>query len=704
VFGKNAALNIGGSFVGTTASSIKFSDGVEFSAVNPTATPLLKMSVPIGLQMGQNSGAITVQGLGHKITGGYFTPIDRSNNPIGLQVRAGNTLALIGGAVNFSGGIAAVDGGGHLEIGSVSNGQVRLNPVGQGWVGDYSVVSQFNDIQLAQQSLLDASGSNSSIQLQGRNIRLTEGSFAFIQNLGVQSDGGITVNATESLNLTGNTSDGLLRSFIGIENLGGSPSGNITISAAQLSLQDGGAISSRTYTPANSGNVTVNVAGTIDIDGVVPTNPTNTSTIATSTLGIGNAGNITISAGNLRILNSGNISSATTSFGQAGKIQINAEDSIEVAGANPITLSSSAVVASSLGAGNANDLVINTSRLLIRDSGSLGSTALATGSIGNVTVNASESVEVTGRAVGLKLPSRLLAAIEIVDPVTQAILRTPPIPSGNSGSIKINTPSLRITNEGTVTVRNEGPGTAGNMQINANSIVLDNQGSLTASTASGNGGDIRLNLQENLLIRDNSLISATSTGKGNGGNLSINAPVIVGLKNSDIIANAVNGKGGNIDITTQGLFGIEYRPQRTPGSDITASSQFGVNGTVQVNNVGVDPNSGLVELPENITDQSQQIATGCSANQGSTFVATGRGGIPQNPNQELRSDHTWSDIRDISAYRKNSSVTAQILTTPQTLFQATSWHRNSQGKIELVADKSSTQAQQALTCAAIPQK
>ncbi|MHC5831863.1 MAG: two-partner secretion domain-containing protein, partial [Nostoc sp.] len=86
VFGANARLDIGGSFVGTTANSIKFSDGTEFSAVNPSASPLLTISVPIGLQLGQNPGGITVQGSGHRLTGGNFDPLNRSNNPIGLQV------------------------------------------------------------------------------------------------------------------------------------------------------------------------------------------------------------------------------------------------------------------------------------------------------------------------------------------------------------------------------------------------------------------------------------------------------------------------------------------------------------------------------------------------------------------------------------------------------------------------------------------
>ncbi|MHC5828150.1 MAG: hypothetical protein ACYT04_72735, partial [Nostoc sp.] len=150
-----------------------------------------------------------------------------------------------------------------------------------------------------------------------------------------------------------------------------------------------------------------------------------------------------------------------------------------------------------------------------------------------------------------------------------------------------------------------------------------------------------------------------------------------------------------------GLFGLKYRDRLTPDSDITASSEFGINGTVNIKNFGVDPNSGLVELPANVTDPSQQIATGCAGSQGSSFVATGRGGVPQNPLQQVTSERTWSDIRDISAYRKIAEVTAQIPLFPEVLVQATSWYRNAQGKIELIADKSPTYLQQPLTCAAI---
>ncbi|MDY6902540.1 MAG: filamentous hemagglutinin N-terminal domain-containing protein, partial [Cyanobacteriota bacterium] len=65
VFGKDARLDIGGSFFGSTAESIKFSDDIEFSAIDITKPPLLSINVPLGLQMGSNSGGIEVQGEGY---------------------------------------------------------------------------------------------------------------------------------------------------------------------------------------------------------------------------------------------------------------------------------------------------------------------------------------------------------------------------------------------------------------------------------------------------------------------------------------------------------------------------------------------------------------------------------------------------------------------------------------------------------------
>ena len=70
--------------------------------------------------------------------------------------------------------------------------------------------------------------------------------------------------------------------------------------------------------------------------------------------------------------------------------------------------------------------------------------------------------------------------------------------------------------------------------------------------------------------------------------------------------------------------------------------------------------------------------------------------------QEVMSDRTWSDIRDISAYRRTQPVQAQIPSSSEVLVQATFWHRNADGKIQLITNKSPVQVQQALNCAAVP--
>ena len=695
IFGPNASLNIGGSFVGTTANSIKFADGAEFSAITPQASPLLTIASPIGLNMGSNAGTITVQGQGNKLfdVTGFGTP-SNINTPIGLQISANNTLALIGGAVNFSGGVVTTNGGGHLEVGSASNGQVELKPTSTGWVGDYSSVPQFNDIHLAKESLLDASGSNGSIRLQGGNISLTEGSSLLLQNLGTQPSGGITVNATGSLNLAGNTANGDLGSFMQIQNFGTGRTGDIAISAAQLSLQDGARILTRTRTQTAGGNITANVSGSTEVIGFNSNNPAIYTALTTFSADSGNAGNIMLSTRILRVLDSGQIISVALRSGDTGTIQVKATDQIEIAGFNPLAFSESSLTTFTQGSGNANSLVINTSRLVLQGGASLGSSTVATGSAGSVEINASKSIEIQGRGTegnAAGVISRITSNAELLSPETQAAFILPAIPTGNAGSLTINTPSLRIADGAAVSVKNDGPGLAGNIQINANSLFLDGKSSIVASTASGNGGDIRLNLQSNLLMRHNSLISATAAGNGNGGNLTINSPVIVGIENSDIIANAVRGAGGNINITTQGLFGLKFRPQLTSENDITASSQFGLSGTVNISNLAFTPTAGLIELPSNIDDPSQRIVQGCRTYGNSRFVATGRGGLPEDPSNRRNSSHPWTDLRDPSAFRnpnalatvKQSEKQSENAKTP--IVEATGWQLNAKGEVNIYA-------------------
>ncbi|HEY9836032.1 MAG TPA: filamentous hemagglutinin N-terminal domain-containing protein, partial [Vampirovibrionales bacterium] len=131
VFGPNAALDIGGSFLGTTAENVIFADGFEFSASHPPVNPLLSVSVPVGLQMGTNEppGTIQVQGAN-------------------LSVKTGQTLGLLAGDLTIAGNgnplatsltaggfpFAIVDGvsipttpGGQIDLGSVQKGNVVID-------------------------------------------------------------------------------------------------------------------------------------------------------------------------------------------------------------------------------------------------------------------------------------------------------------------------------------------------------------------------------------------------------------------------------------------------------------------------------------------------------------------------------------------------------------------------------------------------
>ncbi|MDF5738720.1 MULTISPECIES: S-layer family protein [unclassified Nostoc] len=698
VFGQNASLNIGGSFVGTTANSIKFADGIEFSATNPSATPLLTMSVPIGLQMGQNPGDITVQNTGHRlisIGNAIVSPLDRSNNPVGLGVTSGNNLALIGGEVALDGGVLNAPSG-HIELGSASNGTVNLNTSSPHWNFDYGNIKQFGNIHLSHQSLADASGTRAgSIHFQGRNISLQDGSAALLVNQGSNNSGDISVNASESLQLGGVGTDRFTQTGLRADNLGDGAGGNILVSASQVFLYDGGTVDGFNFGKGSGSNISMEIGDLLQIVGLSPISGLSSSLI-TNTTNSGKSGDIQVVTKKLQILDGAEIDNASVSNGMAGKITINAADFIEVMGQN---LRDSLIVVTTFSQANAGQLTINTAKLRIQDGGGIIASTLNSGNGGDLLINASDTVEVSGVSNISRLPSRIGARAELPAPPIRRLLGLPDVITGNTGKLVVNTPRLQITDGAIVGVDHQSIGNAGKLEINAGSIRLDNGGKITAATVQGEGGNIFIQANDLIMAHGSSIVT-NAGGIGNGGNITINSPIIVGWENSDIIANAFQGNGGNIQINTQGIFGLKYRNELTLENDITASSKFGVNGTVDINNFGVDPSSGLVELPVNLTDSSQQIATGCSNTNGSSFVATGRGGIPQNPLQQVTSERTWSDIRDLSAYRKIGEVTVQIPLTPETLVQATGWHRNADGKIELIAAQIA-HVQPSLNCAAV---
>lgn len=645
IFGPSATLNIGGSFFASTASSIHFADGTQFRAKAPTATPLLTVSVPVGLDLTSNSsGEIKVQGTGESAVAltTTFAPLIRTNRLPGLQVQPGKTLALVGGKVVLEGGILTAPGG-RVEIGSVTSGLVRLNSTSQGWILGYEDIPAYayKDILLSQSALIDASGnSGGTIQIQGSQVKLTNGSVILIQNQGLQPSGNLSINAVESLELNGTSINGSVPTTIRTQPVNGGNGGDIIVSTGRLVIQDGAGINSTTYGFGKGGNLNITVSDAIDVLGSSPIRPSFNSNLAAYTFGTGNAGNVTVSTKDLTITYGGAVNSSTLGSGRGGNVNISTDDTVKLTGGNLNTFAPSLIGASAFNTGNAGTVKINTSRLIIEDGSAVNSSALSSGSAGSVLINASESVELTGNPLNVRSAGTISSSAYSANPVVRQIFKLPLKPSGRSGDVTIDTKNLSIRDGGLVSVKNDGESDAGILKINVDKITLENKGQISAVTTSGEGGDINIQSQ-NLLLRNSSGISTTAGttgGSGNGGDININTGTLTALGDSDITANAFEGRGGNIQVTTQGLF-------RSPDSTISASSKLGINGTVSIQTLGLDVRNTITPLQNNLISPEQIIAGSCLARRNaerSSFVITGSGGLPVNPYSEIEEWETPS--------------------------------------------------------------
>ncbi|HEY9660583.1 MAG TPA: S-layer family protein, partial [Allocoleopsis sp.] len=217
---------------------------------------------------------------------------------------------------------------------------------------------------------------------------------------------------------------------------------------------------------------------------------------------------------------------------------------------------------------------------------------------------------------------------------------------------------------------------------------------------SNQGGNLDLTVEDELLLRERSRISATAgtaQGNGDGGNITVQSPFVIAIpaENSDITANAFQGNGGSIQITTQGIFGIESRDGRTPLSDITASSEFGLSGVVDINTPNVDPARGLVELPATPVDVAGLINQNfCRRGQESQFIITGQGGLPSSPNETLNPEMPWDDLRlvpegesspPIPVPSNNDSLQSNKTNSSEAIVEAQGWIVAPDGKIMLTS-------------------
>ncbi len=618
IFGQNARLDIGGSFVASTASGLKFADGFEFSATAPQGTPLLTINVPIGLQYGRSAGSMRNQS----------QATNTSGVPVGLQVKPGKTLALVGGDVSLNGGILFAPGG-RIELGGiVGQGTVDLNINGSNlWLNFSNSVARAN-VSLDNGAVVNVrAGGGGSIAINARNLEVFQGSqvragIASGQGVPDTKVGDIEINATQAITLTDDTGRG---SFISnnVESNAKGNGGDIHISTGSLSVSSGAQLYAGASGQGDAGSVTINVRDTASFDGERPGSPYLVSGASSRVerTGRGQAGNVNLQAGSLRLTNGAVLESSTSGRGNAGSVNINARDivfdgqttngstssgaysrvetvyqqgvgqggNIKIK-ADSLRVTNGAVITTSTdGQGNAGKVLINARDIVFDGMGTLvenfrqSSGAFSAvkkngvGQAGSVDIKAdllrvtngaviTTSTEGQGNAGKVLINARDIVLDEVgSNGFSSGIFSTVDKKAvGNGGRIDITTESLRVTNGAELAVSSQGNNNAaGNIKVGARSIQLDNQGAIVAETASGKGGDITLQNLDLLLMRHDSQISTsagTAQQPGDSGNITINAPngfiVAVPGENSDITANAFEGSGGRITIKATDIFGI----------------------------------------------------------------------------------------------------------------------------------------------------
>jgi len=690
LFGPNASLQLGGSFLATTSRSIRFADGAEFSA-NSQTPPLLTMSVPIGVQFGRAPGGIQVAG----------SSLNNDGNTIGLL---GGDITITGGANGLAGNDIVSAAGGRVELGAVADdGFVGLSFVDRGFTLTYDQVKAFRPIQIIQNSPISANDGG-SIQVQGSQIRLADGSQLYTINSAASSlpGGALTVNAAESVELLGTgfygSSGSQLEFSSGLFNQTTGPrnAGTLSVTTKQLIVRDGAFISGSTSRAGQGGNVTVNASDLVEVSGVSATDPTtffSGISVSSNRNATGQGGNLVINTNRLLVQNGGQISATTFGNGQGGNLIVNAND-VQLIGGSASQVnglfaqagSSRASVNRPTATGQGGSLTVNTNTLLVQDGSRISTATNTAGAAGNLVINATGSVQVIGRSRSDQSPSLLTASS------TQ---------SGSAGNLSVFTRNLTLENGGQITVSGTGTGAAGNLRIDSPFLLLNNKAALTAETKAGQG-NITINSSD-LRLRWNSLISTNATGTAPGGNITISTKTLVALENSDITANAQNSFGGRVSISAVAIFGTEFRLFLTPGSDITATSALGpqFSGLVTIQTPGINPNQGLGQLKTEVVDVSNLVVPACSpGSQQSSgeFFITGRGGLPPSPTDAVGDSNIQVDLGkpmapattgDSSPPSQTSSIAPSGNSTLQAsattpLLQAQGWVINSAGKVMLV--------------------
>ena len=485
--------------------------------------------------------------------------------------------------------------------------QLLAGAVGDG--GSIDITTGTMSVSSGATLVIDTSGQGDggSINITTGTMSVSNGGTLAANTSGQGNAGDVTISATDAVSLEGSSTGIGSQVFAGAVGNGGS----IDITTGTMSVSGGATIVANTSGKGNAGGVTIRATDIVSLDGVGT--GTQVTGIGSQVLadGVGEGGDIEITAGSLAVTNGARLIASTSGKGKGGNVNIVVPNAVSFVGVG-INGKSSGVFSSVEvgGVGEGGDIYVTTNTLSVANGAVLDAQTETNSKAGDIIVNATQSVN-----------------------LNQAILQaqsTGNFPSaGIAGEIRINTGNLTATN-----------------------------GTIATSTTQSTGGVITITAGDIRLFGDSDIRSNVASSADNGGKIHLTADSILAFDDSDILAFASKGRGGDITLNTPAFFGENYRPapkgtdpktlENNNRVDVNASGV--VNGVITTPNVSFIPNS-LTELPENQIDTDSLLANSCIVRRNQptrgSFTIIGTGGFPQRPGDAQMSSYPTVDIETL---------------------------------------------------------
>jgi filamentous hemagglutinin family protein len=534
-----------------------------------------------------------------------------------------------------------VQGGIELTGMTISTGTQLAELLGVEASGPAGNLTFVGDSLYTSNALLLSTATSSPIKThQGGNITMNVREIN-MRNTQVATDG---FGGSGSITITGDSLITDATVFTALTAL--RPGGGITFTGRSLELTNGSSFVTSTVSDFNAGDIRVTATDHVSLIGVSGANPLGVvvpSGFFSNSLGFsgtqGSSGNVFVTTPKL-LMTEGRINTITETSGHSGNVTINA-GMVSISGefSNPDIaqgtifdvgpLRPSGIFTTTIGnkfcsgpCGAAGNVSITASSLSMGSGSQIDSGTTSTGNGGLITINASDTISMSGR----------LSDGSPVGIFSSSIGTSPD--AGAGGTITLTAGrSLTISDGASVSASSKGPANAGDISINAGQQldILGNS-SVKTDAARASGGDIDIRAIDRVRLVNSSIITSVFGDAGNGGDITIDPNVVV-LQASQVKAEAFQGVGGDITITTP-LF------LRDSTSEVSAFSPFGLNGTVTIQSPTSNLSESLGTLPSEPNQAHSLLTQRCAAlanGRASSFVVAGREQFPSDPGGWLSS-------------------------------------------------------------------